>query len=122
MSRTTVTEALRRIGQLTPVYDAPNLRGHGAWVCSPVADMPSGLRVLQAVRTGHYLNTGDRNGPADCPRYYVTSYGELVAWVALDGSTVYPRLAIAAEHGRARVRHQDAIRAAWGNRVDFPKE
>lgn len=117
MSTVTLATGIDRAARLIP-FRATNLRGDYAAVCSPVATLPPELQDLQRERSATYLATGDRTAPGHAPAYYVTSNGQLIAWVSLDGRAHYTdwqTWGIRMDSPRARmmVRHQDAIRAAW---------
>jgi hypothetical protein len=115
MSYTLVRDAADRARNLTPFATGPypliGLHGTYAAVCSSLATTPEELRELQAERTKAYMSTRgpeSRTTPGHAPRYYVTSSGKVIAWVALDGTTHYPEVT-----GPMRLRHQAMIRAAW---------
>lgn len=121
MTTVTVATGIDRAARLIPFY-ADNLRGDYAAVCSPVRAMPEPLREAQRIRTNTYMRTGSRTEPGFAPRYYVTSYDKLIAWVSLDGKTHYaPVLPSEAMNTgrpltpreRAMLRHRDAIQARW---------
>ncbi|MDB5733352.1 MAG: hypothetical protein JWQ03_3247 [Variovorax sp.] len=121
----TVTEALRRIGMLTPARSG-KLIGEGAYVLSPASGLPDqqNLRELQRERSDAYMLTGDRSAPGYAPSYWVTSNGALIAWVSLDGAHHFtdPRdwgIRLDVPAARAMMRHQDVIRAAWDQLIDY---
>lgn len=110
MSKIRIKDVATRVRNLTP-FDAGNLKGDYAAVLSPIATTPRELQDGQRRRTETYMASGDRNAPLDAPRYYVTSYGELIAWVTMDGQVHYrtsntPRTA----------KHQSIVRAEWPTR------
>lgn len=116
-----LTTALSRIENLIPTYRSPNLVGNGAWVLTHPSEVPEYLRVEQRDRNVAYTRTGDRNAPAYAPRYFVTSYGVLIAWVTLDGRTHYASaedIHVATENVSVRryrtvIGHRNSVRAAW---------
>lgn len=112
MSKIRISDVSARVRNLTP-FDAGNLKGDYAAVLSPPDPMPHELRDGQLRRIKTYMATGDRNAPLDAPRYYVTSYGKLVAWVTMDGQTHYVD-PIALD--RTQTRHQSIVRAEWPTR------
>jgi hypothetical protein len=109
MSKIRIKDVATRVRHLTP-FDAGNLKGNYAAVLSPISLMPRELQDGQRRRTETYMASGDRNAPLDAPRYYVTSYGELVAWVTMDGQTHYVD-PIALD--RTQAGHQSIVRAEW---------
>jgi hypothetical protein len=121
--RTTVAEGLQRAARLTPfaTRSASNLAGNYGAVCSPWQTMPAELQQAQRDRTAYYMShgpeEGNRSQPDHAPRYYVTSYGVLIAWVTLDGRTHYAEgIGENIVQAKAMWRHRDAIRASWPER------
>jgi hypothetical protein len=126
MTTVTVTTGIDRASRLIP-FHATHLRGDYGAVLSFAGDMPEQLREAQQRRRETYMTTGSRTEPADAPRYFVTSYGTLIAWVTLDGQTHFATLIpsgrnprtgalVDTPRDRAMQRHQEAIRAAWPQR------
>jgi hypothetical protein len=122
MPNTLVRDAAARAVNLIP-FDAGSIRGEGAYVCTPSVTVPAQLRQAQEDRTAFYMSnhteeTGyGRMGPDHGPRYYVTSRGQLIAWVTLDGRTHYTTSVT----GLA-ARHQAMIRAAWPTRFTLTSD
>lgn len=132
MSRVTVTIGIDRAARLIP-FDAGNLRGDYAAVCSPVQTVPAELQDAQRERTAFYMShtweEGNRTNPPHAPRYFVTSYGRLIAWVTLDGRTHKVPDWDLTDYGngdptephvwRTMRRHRDAITALWPEQFEM---
>lgn len=127
----TIKTAVERIARLIPTYRSPVLKGDGVWVLTSPAELPPELRTVQEERTRHYMTATDGTGrtmPGHAPRYIVTSYGMLIAWVSLDGRTHFPSGAAIGEglHAPARWaairRHQEAVRGVWPDRFALDEE
>ncbi len=128
-----LTTAVDRIAHLIPTYRSRNLVGTGVWVLTPPTEVPEYLRVEQRDRNVQYMRTGDRTAPSYAPRYVVTSYGVLIAWVTLDGRTHYasdaevtagagPTVNGTSARRRAIARHLSAVRAVWPERFALDPE
>ena len=129
MSTVTVSTGLQRAARLIPFRArGACLTGDYGAVLSPVNSVPEMFREAQAERTAYYCDPangweqGFRCKPDHAPRYWVTSYGVVIAWVTLDGRTHYAHVADGSEHSAARLRHQSAIRASWPERFVMNSE
>jgi hypothetical protein len=135
MATATVTTGLQRAARLIPFRAAgpSRLTGEYGAVCTPAVTVPAELRQGQEDRTAHYLATrgpSARSKPDHAPRYWVTSYGVVIAWVTLDGRTHYADdadLSRGLSHVypatvRTLIRHRDTIRAAWPGRFAMNSE
>lgn len=116
MPNTLVRDAAARATNLIP-FDAGTIRGDYAAVCSPVSDLPRALQSAHIVRHNTYIADGSRMSPGYAPRYFVTTRGELVAYVSLDGHVHFPSVA-----GTLAAKHQDMIRAAWPTRFTLTSD
>lgn len=108
--KTLIRDAARRATNLTP-FDAGTLRGDYAAVCTPAQSVPTQLRRAHMERHDAYMNGQGRTTPDHAPRYFVTSKGQLIAWVTLDGRTHYTSSLVPLAR-----KHQDMVRAAWPTR------
>lgn len=125
MPKITVRDGFQRAARLIP-FNAGNLRGDYAAVCSPASTVPEQFREAQQHRTKVYFRTGARNLPGDAPRYYVTSYGVPIAWVTLDGRTHASHIGewgdISDAQQRTMMRHQEAVFASWPDRFEMDSQ
>ncbi len=124
-----LTTAVDRIAHLIPTYRSPNLVGDGVWVLTSPSELPEQFREAQEERTGAYSAFGDRTVPSYAPRYVVTSYGVLIAWVTLDGRTHYAEDWSIIDHVYGNVRrlrtvqrHRAAVRAVWPERFELDED
>jgi hypothetical protein len=127
--KTLVRDAAARAANLIPfqtdTYPLRGLTGNYAAVCTPVQTVPVELQAAHLERHNAYMAGEGRMTPDHGPRYYVTSGGQLIAWVTLDGRTHYIGNVRLEQDGTVtpigltptQRKHRDMIAKVWGPRV-----